>query len=249
MHWSSPTLHKHSENKVQGRTAVSSENIVLWWQIYQKMKADLPDSEMSTLYWWRKGPQKGHYVTINVIPYSPEIGYFQSHYLDITFKDPLNRKDLSKKWILKLIQFMKGRPSQLGPRLSYQLLTSAEILRAGKMKSLDKVPETWCIMYVSSQKCCFLSVTRSIATVNHLKQYLDMYPNTSEVPALAARVDQWALKAEETRQTWGKRLISENRAVSQAIIITANQYWCDSVEDDKKFCRSCLQKGIWRKQI
>lgn len=37
---------------------------------------------------------------------------------------------------------MKGRPSQLGPRLSYQLLTSAEILRAGKMKSLDKVPET-----------------------------------------------------------------------------------------------------------
>lgn len=37
---------------------------------------------------------------------------------------------------------MKGRPSQLGPRLTYQLPISADILKAGKMKSLDKVPET-----------------------------------------------------------------------------------------------------------
>lgn len=42
----------------------------------------------------------GHYITINIISYSPEIDYFQPHYLDITFNDALSRKDLGKNGIL-----------------------------------------------------------------------------------------------------------------------------------------------------
>lgn len=105
--WNSPNLHAPSENKVQGRGTVSSENIFLWWWMYQKWKLILPDTEMSTLYEWRKGPLKGHYVTINIIPYSPETDYFQPHYLDITSNDPLSKKDLRKNGILNFSNLWK----------------------------------------------------------------------------------------------------------------------------------------------
>lgn len=116
--WNSPTLHMPSENKVQGRT-VSGENIFLWWWMYQKWKLILPDTEMSTLSQWRKGPWKGHYVTINIIPYSPEIDYFQPHYLDVTSNNPLSRKDLRKDGILKFSNLWKEDVGNWGQ--GYQL--------------------------------------------------------------------------------------------------------------------------------
>lgn len=73
----------------------------------KKRELILPDTEMSTLSQWRKGPWKGHYVTINIIPHSPEIDYFQPHYLDVTSNNPLSRKDLRKDRILQFSNLEK----------------------------------------------------------------------------------------------------------------------------------------------